>query len=218
MPVSKEALQSIDRFIKVAKELAENPALAEREYAEAAFDVSRIAYRLLIATENMARWRDEFLYFNFHGPDAHGRFRELAKRFNTAKNGPEIRAMKFRCGEILFIYNSRLRDHLTDVFTGDQDGAATAKRSFEALGSADGSMVDFIYYEVVGSIDAFVTQVETRAGPSNLNPAESARLAFKVDAAPLSKRLERFAIELSDLVLQFAVLAGRPPEFTLDAP
>jgi hypothetical protein len=44
----------------------------------------------------------------------------------------------------------------------------------------------------------------------DLDRAETRHLEFKVASAPLSERLERFGAELSDLILQYARIAGRP--------
>ena len=68
---AQQALDSIDRFIGVA-EIANLPILGMPEYRAAANDLYQIAQKLLIANENMSRWLNRFLYFDF-GPRTLGR-------------------------------------------------------------------------------------------------------------------------------------------------
>jgi hypothetical protein len=75
-------------------------------------------------------------------------------------------------------------------------------------------MVDFIHYTVVANIDAFIHDAEQSVDRSDFDEAEARRLAFKTVSAPLSARLERFAGELSDLILQYARIAERPVTLT----
>src|SRR5438034_8112757 len=105
---SQRALETIDRFIKVAGEIAELPILREPEFRAAADALYRIAQLLLQANENLARWLHLFLQFNFHGDDARQRFLDLVGRYRTAKAGGELREMKFRCGDILMIYDEHV--------------------------------------------------------------------------------------------------------------
>jgi hypothetical protein len=53
---SQSALDSVDRFISVAAEIAQLPILGFPEYRAAAEDLYQIANKLLDANENMARW------------------------------------------------------------------------------------------------------------------------------------------------------------------
>jgi hypothetical protein len=96
------------------------------------------------------------------------------------------------------------------MYPHESDLAEEIRRVFTDLGNADLDMVAFIYDTVVGGIDNFVRDVEEDVDRADLNGAETRRLQFKVDSAALSERLERFASGLSDLVLRYAGLAGRP--------
>ena len=59
-PDAQQALDSIDRFIGVAK-IANHPILSMPEYRAASNDLYQIAQKLLIANENMSRWLNRFL-------------------------------------------------------------------------------------------------------------------------------------------------------------
>jgi hypothetical protein len=208
-PGADQALDSIDRFIGVA-EIANLPILAMPEYKAAADDLYQIAQKLLVANENMSRWLNRFLYFDFRAPDARGRFLELDKDYRTTKAGPGFRDMKFSCGDISIIYHRNIAGKLAEMFPHDQKTVEEVRRVFIDLGNADQDMVAFIYDTVVGDIDKFIADAERDVDRSDLNSAEARRLEFKVASAKLSERLERLAAGLSDLVLQYARLADRP--------
>jgi hypothetical protein len=59
---SYPALDSVDRFIRVAGDMAKLPILAMPQYRTAAYDLYQIAQKLLAANEVMARWLNRFLY------------------------------------------------------------------------------------------------------------------------------------------------------------
>lgn len=208
-PNAHQALDSIDRFIGVA-EIANLPILAMPEYRAAADDLYQIAQKLLVANENMSRWLNRFLYFDFRAPDARGRFLDLVQNYQTTKAGPGFRDMKFSCGDISIIYQRNIAGKIVEMFPQDEQAVEEARRVFIDLGNADQDMVAFIYDTVVGHIDKFISDAEHDVDRSDLNSAEARRLQFKVATAKLSERLERLAGGLSDLVLQYARLAKRP--------
>jgi hypothetical protein len=210
LPDAQRALDSIDRFVSVGGEIAKVPILAMPQYRAAAEDLYEIAQKLLVANENMARWLNRFLQFDFRAPDARGRFLDLVQDYRTTKAGPGFRDMKFSCGDIGIIYHRNIATKIAEMFPQDRQAGVEAEQAFIALSTADDDMVVFIYDTVVGDIDAFVSDAERYVDRSDLNGAEARRLQFKVAAAALSERLERLGSGLSDLVLQYARLAERP--------
>ena len=205
---SQHALDSIDHFIGVARRISGVPALADRPGV--AEDLYIIAGKLLKANENMTRWLHRFLLFDFRGQDARSRFLSLLEEYRTTKAGPGFHDMKYSCGDIFLIYERNIKGDIPTLFPDDAEKRATSEAAFYELADADADMVAFIHETVVGQIDAFVRDVEDRLDRSDLNAAEERRLRFKVDSASLTGRLERFASELSDLVLTYARLARRP--------
>jgi hypothetical protein len=83
-PQSQPALDSIDEFIKVGREMARVPLLMMPEYRVAAEGLYEIAQKLLDANENMARWLNRFLLFDFQTSDARARARETCVSTSTA--------------------------------------------------------------------------------------------------------------------------------------
>jgi hypothetical protein len=208
-PDSAHALDSIDRFIVVGGEMAKSPILMRPENVEAADDLYEIAQTLLTSNENMARWLNRFLQFDFRSPTARTDFLQLVAEYRTTKSGQGFHAMKFPCGEIFDIYERRVAASIDQVFPNDQLAQQDAKSAFDELGNADNDMVAFIYEGVIGDIDAFLQIAEPAVDRSDLNGAEAGRLEFKVASADLSERLERLAGGLASLVLQYARLAKR---------
>jgi hypothetical protein len=206
---SQVALDSVDRFIKVAAEIAKLPILGQPHYKAVAEDLYKIAQKLLVANENMARWLNRFLHFDFRAADARARFLVLVQDYRTTKAGAGFRDMKFSCGDISTIYRRNIENKLGDMFPQDEGAREEARRAFINLADADVDMVAFIYDTVVGGIDDFVGDAERYVDQSDLNSAEARRLAFKVASASLSECLERFGGGLSDLVLDYARLAER---------
>lgn len=206
---SQVALDSVDRFINVATEIAKLPILGLQHYKAAAEDLYQIAQKLLVANENMARWLNRFLYFDFRATDARERFLVLVQDYRTTKVGSGFRGMKFSCGDLSTIYSRNIEGKLDDMFPQDESTREEARWAFFDLGNADVDMVAFIYDTVISSIDEFIGDVEHHVDQSDLNSAEARRLAFKVASASLSERLEQFGGGLSDLVLQYARLAER---------
>jgi hypothetical protein len=214
MASSHPALDSIDQFIRVGGEMAKVPILANPQYRSAAEDLYQIARQLLNANENMARWLNHFLLFDFRDTNARAHFFDLVKEYRAKKAGGGFRDMKFSCGDIYFIYQRNIAGKIVDIFPQDRQAGEEAERAFTALGHSDVDMVAFIWDTVVTGIDDFIRNAEHCVDRSDLNGAEALRLAFKVTSAQLSERLERFESGLSDLVLQYARLADRPVTLT----
>lgn len=208
------ALDSIDHFIEHATRMAKLPILAEPEYRPAAVDLFEIAQKLMVSNENMARWLNVFLQFDFTPPEAGGAFRKLVVKYRTTKAGPGFHDMKFRCGDIWTIYHRSINSKLPELFPNDNAGADAVRHAFDELSNADDNLVAFIYDTVIGGIDHFVDTAEDRLDQGDINGAEAARLRFKADARNLSTRLVSFAGGLADLVLAYARLAGRPVTLT----
>jgi hypothetical protein len=208
--IAERALDGFDRMVTVGREIAKVPILAMPQYRAAVEDLYEIAQKLLLANENMARWLNRFLQFDFRAPDARGRFLELAQEYQTTKTGAGFRSLKFSCGDIGIIYARNIATKIPEMFPQDQQAAEKARRAFTYIIHADDDMVAFIYDTVVPDIDRFVADAEHHVDRSELNFAEERRLKFKVAAAPISERLERLGSGLSDLVLECARLAERP--------
>jgi hypothetical protein len=206
------ALDTVDRFVDVGRELARQQILARPTYSVALDHLIEVIQILLDANENMARWLNRFTQFDFRAHGARQRFLELVAEYRTAKSGPELRQMKWPCGDIRQIYDTQIRPNITDFFVQTDASKAQLDRldaAFIGLGDADEDMVAFIYDTVVGGIDEFLTDAEPAVDRDDLDAAEEARLQFKVRARELSEHLERLGGGLADLVLDFARLAGR---------
>lgn len=207
------ALGRVDRFVAVGRDLARQPMLARPTYAVALEHLVEVVQMLLDANENMARWLGRFTQFDFGGDGARSRFLDLVARYRTAKSGPELREMKWPCGDIRQIYDTQIRPGITDVFVqaeAPQDQVDRLDAAFRGLGDADEDMVAFIYETVVGGIDEFLEQAEPVVDRDDLDAAEQARLRFKVGARDLSAHLDQLGGGLADLLLDFARVAGRP--------
>jgi hypothetical protein len=202
-------LDRIDGFIALAHELAKLPAMANPQYAPAAVDLHEISKKLLIANENMARWLNAFLYLDFRAADARSAFLQLVRDYRTAKTGPRFKELKYSCGDISLIYGRQIAGNLGG-WLGRGAKEQDAQRVFVELGNADDDMVAFIHDRLTGALDEFVKEVEPLVDAGRLDDAEAARLRFKVQCSDVSEKLERFGSGLSDLVLEFARLAGRP--------
>lgn len=208
------ALDSIDHFIKHATRIAKLPILSEPEYRPAAQDLLEIAQKLMVSNENMARWLNDFLQFDFNPSEAGGAFRKLVAEFRTTKAGPGFHEMKFRCGDIWTIYHRNIDSKLPELFPNDDAAADAVRHALGELSNADDDLVAFIYDTVIGGIDHFVDTAENRLDQGDINGAEAARLQFKADSRNLSTRLVSFAGGLADLVLVYSRLAGRPVTLT----
>jgi hypothetical protein len=207
---SQRALDSVDHFVQAAADIARLPLFQEQRNRPAAADMCEIAQKLLIANEDLYRWLNLFLHFDFRDEQARHEFLKLVATYRTAKAGHKFRQLKFSCGDVWLIYPRNIEGTIDSVYAEDETTRRKAAAAFVELGSADGMMVAFIYDTVVAGIDAFVAEAEAHISQSNLNGAEMARLTFKVSSAELSQRLERFGGELADLVLVFSRLSGRP--------
>src|SRR5215218_8295841 len=152
-----EPLDRIDRFVALGRDLAVLPVMKEKRYAPAASDLHQIAKKLSIANENMARWLNEFLYFNFRAANAQANFLELTKRFENAKTNNELRELKFRCGEIDAIYTAHIKGSLKNWLGRSAKDEANI---FVDLSNADVAMVEFIDQQFAAAIDSFLREVQ----------------------------------------------------------
>lgn len=96
MASSHPALDSIDQFIRVGGEMAKVPILANPQYRSAAEDLYQIARQLLNANENMARWLNHFLLFDFRDTNARAHFFDLVKEYRAKKAGGGFRPLPVR--------------------------------------------------------------------------------------------------------------------------
>ena len=205
---SQHALDSIDHFIGVARRISGAPALADRPGA--AEDLYIIAGKLLKANENMTRWLHRFLLFDFRGRDARSRFLSLLEEYRTTKAGPGFHDMKYSCGDIFLIYERNIKGDIPTLFPDDAEKRATSRqRSMSWQTPTQTWSPSSTRLWSVRSMRSSETLKTNWTGPTSM-PRRSGACRFKVDSASLTGRLERFASELSDLVLTYARLARRP--------
>ena len=202
-------LDTIDRFVTVANEIAAMPVLRSPGFTQTAGALYDISRKLLIANENLARWLNRFLYFDFQDDGAGRRFRKTVRKYRNAKAAGKLREMKFRCGDIRIIYDKDIGHRLPEMYPDEQAQESTAI-AFSELYSADIDMVNLIYNDVVAGIERFCAEAGDFVDHSKFNEAEALRLEYKVSSADLSQHVERLADRLSDLVLKFAQVTGRP--------
>jgi hypothetical protein len=202
-----EPLDAVDEFIAVGRELAAVPAMGSDKYRAAAKDLYEISVRLSKATENLARLLNRFVYFDFRADDARSTFIAEANAYDVMKKSSRFRDLKWRCSEISQIYGDHIEGSLVDWFgrkrKNKKKKSDWAADAFTKLGTADGSMVEFIYDELVSRLDGFVKEVD----PGDLEAAEAKRLEFAVQSAGLTGRLDRLSSGLADLILKFSQLA-----------
>lgn len=203
------ALDTVDRFIAVGRGLAEQEILATSKYANALEHVIEVIQMLLVANENMVRWLNKFTQFDFRAKASRKRFLGHVAKFKTAKSGPELRQMKWPCGDIRHIYDTEIRPDMADMFVQVEATPEELDAAFAGLSDADEDMVAFIYDAVVGGIEDFLKLAEPAVDAGDFDAAEQARLEFKVHAQQLSERLERLGGGLADLLLDYSRLAGR---------
>lgn len=209
MPGVLTALDAVDKFIGIAKELGKLPALALPQYQDAASDLYEICQKLLVANENLSRWLYRFLYFDFRQQDARTEFLAAVQDYRTMKTGPEFQQLKFSCSDIGQVYYRSIDSKLGNWIT-DQHKLEEAQGIFAALTEADYGMVAFTYDYVVSQLDEFIDQAESHIDVGSPDEAETARLKFKAESREVTDRLEKFSGELAELVMQFAQLARIP--------
>jgi hypothetical protein len=204
-----QALSTIDSFISVAKELAQFKASQEPQYENAVKDLIEICQKLLTANENLTRWLNKFLLFNFRDPAAYGNFLNLVAEYQTAKNSAEFRQFKFSCADIGIVYSRDIDSKLNGWFPNKQK-EEQARQIFGRLISVDAGMVAFVYDYVVKNLDDIVKQMEMAVTTSTLDKAETIRLRAKTDMRPVTEKLEKFSNDLADVMLKFSTLAKVP--------
>jgi hypothetical protein len=202
-------LDFMDKFVSVAKQLIRLRSLVLPQYKKAALDLYEICQRLLEANENLSRWLYRFLYFDFRQADARGAFMEAVREYSTMKSGPEFRELKFRCGDIAAIYHAEISSKIGSWFRSNKK-VGQAREAFGLLADADGSMVEFVYNRLIVDLDAYLSDVEALVEKNSFDEAEASRVAFKARLAPITRRLEQFSGELSELVIAFAHIAQQP--------
>lgn len=148
MPEVKAAVDILDKFIGLGKELAKLPALVLPQYQPCAVDLYNIYQRILKANENVSRWFYRFLYFDFQSPNAHSEFLKAIQEYKTMKAGPELQKLEFSCHDIQGIYHQNIQSKIGTWFA-DQCKTEEAKGIFERLTDADRSMGTFVTDEFI---------------------------------------------------------------------
>lgn len=196
----KVGIDTIDSFIKISKEIAKLPKLFMADYKGCASDFAEICRKILDGNENVVRWFNKFLYFDFTASDARKQFFDLKSEYEALKAGSGYQALKFDCGEIQTIYHKRIASKTW--FKGKK--LKESEDIFDKLTNADGSMVGFVFNEVFGKLSEFANEAEKFVDSKNFDEAEEARLRFKVKSQKIVQRLQLFSSELSELVLDFS--------------
>ena len=209
MPGIKTAVDIIEKFIGLGKELAKLPAMVLPQYQSCAVDFYRICKRILQSNENVSRWFHRFSYFDFQAANARTEFLKALQEYKTMKTGPEFQQLKFSCHDIQGIYQQNIQGKIASWFS-DQSRLEEAEGIFERLTDADASMVTFVADEYVGRLDRYVDKIEQAVDAGDLNDAERQRLDFKRDSKEMVQLLERFGGDLSELVMDFASVAKIP--------
>jgi hypothetical protein len=208
-PAAAAALDVLKEFIGVANELAKLPALLLPQYQPAARDLYEICQKLLKANESLSRWLYGFLYFDFRQQDAHTKFLALARDYETMKQGPEFKQLKFSCADIRAVFDRDIGLKLGN-WLSNQAKLEEAREAFAAVSAGDRSMVDFIYCYMVPGLDSAVERMEQCVDSGAMDAAEAARLQIKAEMGKVTQLLEKFTGELSDLVILFAGIAHVP--------
>src|SRR5690349_7712620 len=139
--VSTAALDPFDQFIAIANQTAAVTALREGRFPAASAALCEVAKRLLAANQHMASWLSRFTSFAIGGADAADRFRRLRDEFNTAKTGPELHKMKFRCHELGAIFDTKIKPDLDRIFPADAAAQQEIEQVFSRLRGYDDDMV-----------------------------------------------------------------------------
>ena len=205
----KPTLELFEGFIKIGKELAKLPALVTPQYKPAAKDLYKISQNLLTANEKLSRWLFKFLYFDFRQTDARGKFLALVGDYKTMKSGPEYHKLKVSCGDLRAIYNQHIAGKLGKWFS-DQNKLAEATSVFNDLIYSDQELVNAIYNNVLMTLNKAVDAMENYVNSDSFDQAELTRLQTKTEMRPIIEALEVFVGGLSELVIEFAAIAGVP--------
>ena len=200
------SIETIDKFVGIAGELAKLPALVLPQYQLAAKDLYEICQKLLKANENLSRWLHRFRYLDLSSPGVPS---IAIQEYRTMKSGPEFQQLKFSCGDISKIYYKDISSKIGSWFS-DRHKMEEAEGTFTKLTHADSEMVAFVFDEVIARLDTFVDKVENEVDTSNLDKAEELRLEFKSKTKEIAQQLEKFSNDLSELVINFAKIARVP--------
>jgi phosphohistidine phosphatase SixA len=208
-PETKAALNIIENFIDLGKQVAKLPALVLPQYQSAANDLYRISQVILKSNENLSRWLNRFRYFDFIQADARKDFLQAMQEYKAMKSGPDFQQLKFSCHDLAKVYYSNIASKIGNWFSNQQK-KEEAEGIFSALTDADQNMLAFVSDAVISQIDEFLENVEELVDSGNLEEAERNRLALKRDTTDIVAALENFGGGLSALVIEFANIAKRP--------
>ena len=209
MPDIGATIGILNKFIDLGKELAKLPAMVLPQYQPFTKDMYKICQRILKSNENLMRWFNKFLYFDFLAANARGDFLQAKQEYDSMKIGPEFHQLKFSCHDIGNIYYQNIASKLGTWFA-DQRKLEEAEGIFQRLTDADSSMVDFITNEFINRLDQFITKAEQFIDVDDLNGAERQRLEFKRESAQIVQMIASMNNGLSELVMSFADIARIP--------
>jgi hypothetical protein len=220
LSTTKEGFEAVGLLIGLLKQIA---GLVMRDYRAAAQGLRRICEALLEANGNLSRWINEFRDFDVRWRDSKEKFADLASRYEQLKTGKGYQELKFRCGDIGYVYNVEVRGKLQDRF-GDRfrtlfpgDKFAQAEGIFTALTDADGVMVEFIHKAVFSALDEVCAPMRKALDRGDLKAAQAAQAAFIQRSEDFAKRLQEYGDGLSGLVREFSELSSRPPPVLIDS-
>jgi hypothetical protein len=202
--VQPDPIDRMHRFVDAADELAKNPTLLGEEGRKSAKGVLEICRMILTSNERIARWRSRFLDFDFEQVGAEAEFDKIVAKYNEVKNGngPELRLLKWKCGEIWPIYESEIQPVVSRRKRGETDAA------FDFMATADPGMIRFIDDDVIDPLDEFVKEAKGYIGAHNIDAAERSRLQYKAELGELSAQLEMINGQLAGLVNRYRAIAG----------
>ena len=214
---ARQAVETINSFIRIGETIEKLPQLTLPQYQQAALELAKISFKISKAIEIAVSWITCVSTFQFiRDPSvAKDQFYQLAGKYKSLRAGDTFKKLDFACGDIASIYNGQLQNSLDMIFA-DRSGSERdgVKAIFVNLSNADNDMRAFVSEQIVGRLDSFVRDIEgilpdnAYVDLAKIKEAENKKLEFTRDSRDILKELTQMNDALNDLVIKFAGKTG----------
>jgi hypothetical protein len=204
----KDALETLNSFITLSKEISKLPALILPQYQSAAKDLFQICQKILTANEKLTGYLHQFRDLDLRRPDAREKTSDIIREYKAMKISG-LNNLKFSCHDIGIIYSNNIKQKIGKWFSNQQK-LEESQGIFEKLTQADTEMITFIVETVIKKIDEFANEIDGWSDQDLIHKAEASRIKFKTQTSQIAQNLEKFNNDLAELVMRFSEIAKTP--------
>jgi hypothetical protein len=183
------------------------------DYRACAKDFRLLTKELTGYARNLQEFTTTFYYYSFHKQldENIKSLMKLFERFGSKEPREWASHIKFRCGEIDYIYREKCESWIKNYYGShvSKKKQSMAKSQLKKLTKIDAELVDVLTNNVIDPIKQFVERTDKalRENPPNIVKAESAHRKLRKTMKPVVDKIDDLNTKLEDAAINFERVA-----------